>query len=76
MYDEFIENIKVTDERIAIIGFAETATAIGNYVAAKLPNCVYEMQTTREELLGEEPIIEFFEEHSHAKQQLLYGRKE
>ena len=76
MYDEFVDNIAVTDEKIAIIGFAETATAIGNYVAAKLPNCIYEMQTTREDLLNEEPIIEFFEEHSHAKQQLLYGRKE
>lgn len=73
MLDEFIENIKINDEKVLVIGFAETATAIGNYVSAKLPNCIYNMQTTREKLENHKPIIEFREEHCHAPQQLLYG---
>ena len=76
LLDEFVENIKINDEKILVIGFAETATAIGNYVSAKIPKCIYEMQTTRENIEGVEPIIEFREEHSHATEQLLYGNKD
>lgn len=76
LYDKFIENIKVKNEKILVIGFAETATAIANYVSAKLADCIFEMQTTRENIDKIEPIIEFKEEHSHATQQLLYGNKE
>lgn len=75
MLDELIKNIKNESEKILVIGFAETATAIGNYVASKLPNCVYQMQTTRE-MLEEKAMIEFKEEHSHAPTQLLYGKTE
>lgn len=54
-----------------VIGFAETATAIGAMVAASLnENCIY-IQTTRENLNGN--FIEFLEEHSHAPQQILYA---
>lgn len=74
--DELIENIQEKEQKTLVIGFAETATAIGNYVASKLENCIFEMQTTREIIEGEEPIIKFQEEHSHAPSQLLYGKKE
>ena len=74
--DELVENIERKDEKILVIGFAETATAIGNYVSAKLKNCVYEMQTTREIIKDENVLIEFKEEHSHAPNQILYGNKE
>lgn len=52
-----------------VIGFAETATAIGAVVAnAVSEKCIY-IQTTREPLLGEH--LEFLEEHSHAPEQII-----
>ena len=58
-----------------VIGFAETATAIGAAVAARLgEDCVY-LHTTREPLEGD--WILFQEEHSHAvEHQLSAGRLE
>lgn len=55
-------------EKILVIGFAETATAIGAAVAAEL-GADY-MQTTREELPGVRYLY-FSEEHSHATEQKL-----
>ena len=54
-----------------VIGFAETATAIGAVVARVIhPDCLY-VQTTRENMpdLGE--CLDFLEEHSHAPEQKL-----
>jgi hypothetical protein len=59
------------DERVLVIGFAETATAVGAAVAASLPGAVY-CHTTRENLPGLIPAVEFMEAHSHAKNQTLY----
>ena len=59
--------------KIAVIGFAETATAIGRFVALNLRNCIYRGQTTREVLENEPHLIDFEEAHSHATQQSLYG---
>ena len=54
-----------------VIGFAETATAIGAAVAARLgPDCLY-VHTTREALDGD--WILFREEHSHAAEHRLCG---
>ncbi len=54
-----------------VIGFAETATAIGAVVAECCgTNCKY-IHTTRECLGADEPKIEFLEEHSHAVEQQL-----
>ena len=54
-----------------IIGFAETATAVGMAVAESVsPDCVY-ISTTREEISDEKKWIEFSEEHSHAVEQKL-----
>ena len=59
---------KYSEARL-VIGFAETATAIGAMVANSLSDdCIY-IHTTREEI---KPCIEFLEEHSHAPQQRLY----
>lgn len=55
-------------ERLLLVGFAETATAIGAAVAAAL-NSSY-IQTTREILEGEEYLY-FSESHSHATEQKL-----
>ncbi len=57
-------------EKLLAVGFAETATAIGAEVAAKL-SCSY-IQTTREEL-DNVTFLHFSEEHSHATCQKLVG---
>lgn len=57
-----------------VIGFAETATAIGAVVASCISNdCMY-IQTTRETYSPETEQILFYEEHSHAKEQKLLVR--
>ena len=56
-----------------VIGFAETATAIGAAAASRAPGeCVY-LHTTREDLPGAGDWISFSEEHSHAVEQKLWG---
>lgn len=56
------------DERLLLVGFAETATAIGAAIAIML-DCYY-IQTTREDL-GEAKYLYFSEAHSHATEQKL-----
>ena len=76
IYDELRKSIMQglnPNEKVAIIGFAETATAIGNYMAATIENCIYYTQTTREFFPDIKPLIKFEEEHSHATLQKLYG---
>ena len=59
----------VCGEARLVIGFAETATAIGAVVAETISkDCIY-VQTTREALPG--ASVEFLEEHSHAPEQRL-----
>ena len=70
-------NKKLGDKEVVVVGFAETATAIGNCVADYLNNCTHVLQTTRETYLksvGKE-VITFEEEHSHATTQLLLTSK-
>lgn len=62
-----------SEHKLLVIGFAETATAIGNVVASKLDNMVYYTQTTREKM-GIHALVEFEEKHSHAVQQALYTK--
>ena len=58
-----------------VIGFAETATAIGAAVAASLAkDCVY-IHTTREHFSSDYNFVDFLEEHSHAPEQRLYCDK-
>lgn len=56
------------NERLLIVGFAETATAIGAQLAIEL-GAAY-IQTTREEIPGADYLF-FSEEHSHATEQKL-----
>ncbi len=56
------------NEKLLIVGFAETATAIGAQLAVDL-QCDY-IQTTREILDGSQYLF-FSEEHSHAAEQKL-----
>lgn len=55
-------------ERLLVIGFAETATAIGAAVAERLD--AFYMHTTRENVQGADYLY-FSEDHSHATQQKL-----
>ena len=52
-----------------VIGFAETATAIGAAAAERLPDCKY-IHTTREDIAADKWLY-FSEEHSHASEQKL-----
>jgi hypothetical protein len=70
-------------ERVLVIGFAETATAVGAAVARAIKDAVY-VHTTRETPAcppeggaapGERLVAEFLEEHSHARNQALYLRE-
>lgn len=70
MFKELATQLKESyaGERLLLIGFAETATAIGAAVAAEL-GAPY-MQTTREAIPGV-TYLHFSEEHSHATEQKL-----
>lgn len=59
---------KYPKEKLLLIGFAETATAIGAAIATELD--AYYMQTTRESIENVEYLF-FSEEHSHATEQKL-----
>lgn len=72
---DMIKNNFSPDWRVAVVAFAETATAIGNFVADALPRKLSVFQTTRETLDDCEILIEFREEHSHAVQQRIYGNR-
>jgi orotate phosphoribosyltransferase len=58
-------------ERVLVIGFAETATAVGAAVAAAIKDAIY-VHTTREPMPQDKLVADFKEEHSHAKEQSLY----
>lgn len=58
--------------KTVVMGFAETATALGAAVALCFPDDTLCLQTTREPLPKISPLAEFQEEHSHAVEQLLY----
>lgn len=57
-------------EKILIIGFAETATAIASALACMASNVIYYMNTTRESIEDTEYLF-FTESHSHATEQRL-----
>ena len=58
------------NEKLLIIGFAETATAIGNAIAWFLPQTCAFLTTTRENVPHAEYLY-FTESHSHATEQRL-----
>ncbi len=58
---------------VLVIGFAETATALGHLVADQLPGAVY-LHSTRRRVPGVPVSAEFQELHSHATGHLLVPR--
>ena len=73
LFSALADTIKCTykDETLLLIGFAETATAIGAHAAVCLGSRY--IQTTRETIPGSEYLF-FSEEHSHAAEQKLVKR--
>lgn len=61
---------RYSNESLLVIGFAETATAIGSAIAYKSKNCKYYLNTTREDIPDAEYLF-FTESHSHATEQRL-----
>lgn len=70
MMDALAQQIRFaySKERLLLVGFAETATAIGARLAVKLKTGF--MQTTREQVPGVDYLY-FTESHSHATEQKL-----
>lgn len=67
-----ILNEKLTlNKKTLFIGFAETATALGQAVASSFENAYY-IQTTRDKLSSLKSYCLFKEEHSHAVDHLMY----
>ncbi|RSD26293.1 phosphoribosyltransferase family protein [Mesobacillus subterraneus] len=80
--DRFMQGIPVVPEAFipednspVIIGFAETATALGQSFFAAFKKADY-FHTTREAVAGESPVITFEEEHSHATSHRCYIPKD
>lgn len=57
------------EDRLYVIGFAETATGIAASICSHLNHAVYYQHTTREN--SGEDVIHFSEAHSHATDQML-----
>ena len=82
LFDSFYSEIESKlnkDDKVIVVGFAETATGLAEYVSnrmvksAKLSKSfVYHLQTTREEYVDSKKLFTFDEEHSHAVSQFLY----
>ena len=68
MFDELAKIVKeeYVNEKVLLVGFAETATAIGSRLAVDMDS--YYMQTTRENIEDVEYLY-FTESHSHATEQ-------
>jgi len=71
-----MDNQLAVPEKVKIIGFAETATALGHSVFAAFHENVEYIHTTRELLVDKTSIINFEEEHSHATSHRFYALKE
>lgn len=67
-------SLKHRRDKLLVIGFAETATAIAAYVALNLDNALYYQTTTREREDGDTEFIYFTESHSHATEQFLNAK--
>lgn len=85
LFDSFyseIESKLSENDKIVVVGFAETATGLAEYVSHRMSNSdklskslVYHLQTTREEYVKSKKLFTFDEEHSHAVSQFLYCDK-
>ena len=85
LLDYFVAEVKKylnPFEKILVVGFAETATGIAEYLTYQLSldegigkNIVYHLQTSREVYTDCPKLFTFDEEHSHAVNQFLYSKR-
>lgn len=75
LYQELMRRPFKLPEETLFIGFAETATSLGQSVFDLFDNAAY-IHTTREQVQGLESVIKFEEEHSHATAQSCFGKEE
>lgn len=68
-----LNNKIMMKEPLTIIGFAETATALGHAFFDAFAGNVRFIHTTREVLMDRQPVISFEEEHSHATSHHVYA---
>ncbi|MBE6050919.1 MAG: hypothetical protein E7214_09795 [Clostridium sp.] len=71
---EYRRKVQDDKDKPVVIGFAETATALGHSFFDSLEEAEFFVNTTREEVKGLKKL-EFKEEHSHATEQILYYDK-
>ena len=64
--------IRTSDEDVLVIGFCETATALGMSVASSIKGAYYQT-TTREKIIGHKHLLSFEEAHSHASTHSMYN---
>ncbi|RKP48835.1 phosphoribosyltransferase [Cohnella endophytica] len=76
LYSRLMANKIKLEEPTLFIGFAETATALGHSMFEAFEGSAAYLHTTRETVGGQEPLIQFEEEHSHATAHRCYVRDE
>ena len=67
-------NQRTEDKDILVIGFCETATALGMSVASSIRGSYYQA-TTREKLVGINQLLSFEESHSHASTHCMFNNE-
>lgn len=80
--DSFVDCIKnnckpdyrnhAKDNDVLVVGFCETATALGMSVASSIEGSTF-IATTREPISGVKQLITFEEEHSHASTHFMFS---
>lgn len=60
------------EDNVLVIGFCETATALGMSVAMSIEGATY-IATTREPIHGFKQLVSFEESHSHASTHFMYS---
>lgn len=67
-------NLHANDNDVLVIGFCETATALGMAVASSIEGSTY-ITTTREPMYGYKQLVTFEESHSHASTHYMYSNE-
>ncbi len=70
LFTRLCDKLPQDDMQTVVIGFAETATALGAIIAENLPSKPFYIHSTREDL-ADLPKLNFSEEHSHATEHKL-----
>jgi hypothetical protein len=67
-------SLQSIEEPILVIGFAETATAMGHYFFTNIKDNVYYLHSTRDKIDGLDPLFSVDENHSYTTDHFFYLR--